>query len=141
VKASVGGRLVADGEGDDDEGAGELDDGELDAGAELLAEAVGEGLSDGAAVSTSPPSSRARSPNHPPTRTITSAATARRTQKPRSGSGVPVPGTVCRPTGRRYCLVASRRRNQPTTPTTSDPTMKTPATAYDACFKAGCEAA
>ncbi len=76
-----------------------------------------------------------RSANHPPTRTTTSAATARRTQKPRSGSGVPVPGTVCRPTGRRYCLLASRRRNQPTTPTTSDPTMKTPATAYDACFK------
>jgi uncharacterized protein (DUF1501 family) len=57
---------------------------------EVLPVLVAEGSAAVVPASSSPP--RVRS--HPPTTSSATAATASRTQKPRSGSGVPVPGTV-----------------------------------------------
>ena len=149
MKASVGGRLV--GLGDADGLALAVDEAGEDAGvagAVPEAEPVGAGLVTdglrlgGAAVPTSSsPLPTNRTTRKPATSTTTTAATALRTQKPRSGSGVPVPGTVCRPTSRRYCLAAPRRRTQPTTPRTSEPSTNTAATAKDTCFSTGVEAA
>jgi hypothetical protein len=93
VNASVGGRAVlveADGEGDGD-GGGIVELGGL--GAELLLVPVGLGVPP-AAVPTSPPPPSPRSSHQLPASRTTTAPTTRRTQKPRSGSGVPVPGTV-----------------------------------------------
>ena len=90
--------------------------GGLDAGADEVALREASGV----AVVTSSPSPRVSS--QVPTSATATTATPSRTQKPRSGVGAPVPGSVCRPTlADATARGARRRRTQPTTPTTREP--------------------
>ena len=128
---AAGGAVLDDDDDDDDDGDG---DG-------LAVELVGEGVVGDGVVGLllrSPPevavvtgSSPPRVRSHPPTSTAATTHAARRTQKPRSGVGWPVPGTPCRPTSRRYRALARRRRNQPTPPATKEAPTKMAATPYD----------
>jgi len=73
---------------------------------------VVEGVVRGAVVVVGPSSSRIRT--YVATSPTTTMATASRTQKPLSGVGRPLPGTVCRPTSGRYRAGARRRWTQRT---------------------------
>ena len=96
-------------DGLDDDGAAlaePLEPPEPPAPGEPVEVAVGDAV--GEAVDTLPSPPRVRTNAAP--RTPTATTTPVRTQKPRSGVGTPVPGSVCRPTPRRYRVVGRRLR-------------------------------